>query len=90
VSTIDEATLGDAPRAGREKAAAPHVPLVIAWRWLKNLPMLWVSVVGVFLGVASILVVDSIFNGVLARAARRLARARADLTCRWSCRAAPA
>jgi lipoprotein-releasing system permease protein len=39
---------------------------VIAWRWLKRLPMLWVSVVGVFLGVASILVVDSIFNGVLA------------------------
>jgi lipoprotein-releasing system permease protein len=39
---------------------------VIAWRWLKSLPMLWVSVVGVFLGVASILVVDSIFNGVLA------------------------
>jgi lipoprotein-releasing system permease protein len=38
---------------------------VIAWRWLKSLPMLWVSVVGVCLGVASILVVDSIFNGVL-------------------------
>ena len=38
---------------------------VIAWRWLKNLPILWVSVVGVLLGVASILVVDSIFNGVL-------------------------
>lgn len=38
---------------------------VIAWRWLKTLPMLWISVVGVCLGVASILVVDSIFNGVL-------------------------
>jgi lipoprotein-releasing system permease protein len=38
---------------------------VIAWRWLKRLPILWVSVVGVLLGVASILVVDSIFNGVL-------------------------
>jgi lipoprotein-releasing system permease protein len=38
---------------------------VIAWRWLKGLPILWISVVGVLLGVASILVVDSIFNGVL-------------------------
>jgi ABC-type lipoprotein release transport system permease subunit len=38
---------------------------VIAWRWLRSLPILWVSVVGVLLGVASILVVDSIFNGVL-------------------------
>jgi ABC-type lipoprotein release transport system permease subunit len=52
---------------------------VIAWRWLKSLPMLWVSVVGVFLGVASILVVDSIFNGVLRRAARVYKGTAADL-----------
>ena len=40
---------------------------VVAWRWLKGLPILWVSVVGVALGVASILVVDSIFNGVIGK-----------------------
>jgi lipoprotein-releasing system permease protein len=38
---------------------------VVAWRWLRSLPILWVSVLGVTVGVASILVVDSIFNGVL-------------------------
>jgi len=46
---------------------------VLAWRWLKSLPILWVSVIGVLLGVASILVVDSIFNGVL-REIRRVHR----------------
>ena len=52
---------------------------VIAWRWLKRLPMLWVSVVGVFLGVASILVVDSIFNGVLAELRQVYKGTAADL-----------
>src|SRR5262245_59578767 len=40
---------------------------VVAWRWRRGLPILWVSVVGVALGVASILVVDSIFNGVIGK-----------------------
>jgi len=46
---------------------------VIAWRWLRALPILWISVIGVLLGVGSILVVDSIFNGTL-RELRRIVR----------------
>lgn len=46
---------------------------VLAWRWLRSLPILWVSVAGVVLSVASTLVVDSIFNGVL-RDLRRVMR----------------
>ncbi len=52
---------------------------VIAWRWLKSLPILWVSVVGVLLGVASILVVDSIFNGVLRELKRVYRGSSSDL-----------
>ena len=53
---------------------------VIAWRWLRSLPILWVSVVGVALGVASILVVDSIFNGVIAELTRVWRGSSSDIT----------
>ncbi len=53
---------------------------VIAWRWLKSLPILWVSVVGVLLGVASILVVDSIFNGVTQELSRIWRGSASDIT----------
>ena len=53
---------------------------VIAWRWLRSLPILWVSVVGVALGVASILVVDSIFHGVIQELCRVWRGSASDIT----------
>lgn len=53
---------------------------LIAWRWLRSLPILWVSVVGVALGVASILVVDSIFNGVIQELCRVWRGSSSDIT----------
>ena len=53
---------------------------VLAWRWLKSLPILWVSGVGVLLGVASILVVDSIFHGVTQELSRIWRGSASDIT----------
>lgn len=53
---------------------------VIAGRWLKTLPILWISVVGVMLGVASILVVDSIFHGVMRELRRVWRGSSSDIT----------
>jgi lipoprotein-releasing system permease protein len=53
---------------------------LIAWRWLRSLSILWVSVVGVALGVASILVVDSIFNGVIQELCKVWRGSASDIT----------
>src|SRR4030095_633118 len=68
----------DAPARTVANVAAMY-RWVIAWRWLKRLPILWVAVVGVLLGVASILVVDSIFNGVLRELKRIYRGSSSDL-----------
>jgi len=53
---------------------------LIAVRYLRSRPILWVSVLGVLLGIASIVVVDSILNGFLSEQRRIFQGARADLS----------
>jgi lipoprotein-releasing system permease protein len=55
---------------------------VIAFRYLCSRPIIWISVVGVLLGICSIVVVDSILNGFLAEQRRIIRGSKSDLVLR--------